>query len=110
MAAAVTRQEDRLSRSDASEAQGVGWLAPRGRDLLFAQVFQARQVVDTRSADDSENSFGHVASVMGQGHRGCRWRRPQGPASPSLRISAALAEERRGERGSFREFSRIFVR
>ena len=59
MALVVARQEHHRQAGHLADAQRAGRLAPRALDVLLAHVFQARQIVDARSADDAENGFGH---------------------------------------------------
>jgi hypothetical protein len=59
MAPAMARQEDDLGLADPPTPQHVGRLAPGARNRFLAPVCQARQIIDARSADDSENGFGH---------------------------------------------------
>ena len=47
MAASVAGQKDHFGRADFAETQGVGRLTPGRRDRLFAQIGEARQVIDT---------------------------------------------------------------
>ena len=57
VAASVAGQEHHLGRADLAEAQRVRRLAPRRRDVLFAQICEARQVIDARAADDPDDGF-----------------------------------------------------
>src|SRR6266705_2146500 len=62
MPLAVTRQEhDRQPRKGATR-ELRGRLAPRACDRFVADIFQARQVVDTRPANDAEHGLGHDVS------------------------------------------------
>ena len=59
MAAPVPRQEDGITPAHAAEPQDVRGLAPGRRDGLLADVLQARQIVDPRSADDADDRRTH---------------------------------------------------
>ena len=59
MAAAMARQEHRLRFANPPEAQGVGRIAPGGRNPLLAQVRQAGKIINARAADDPYDCFGH---------------------------------------------------
>src|ERR1019366_1819012 len=64
MAAPVAGQEHGGSRPDPAEVKPVRRVAPRRRHPFLAVVFESRQFIDARSADDSDDCFCHASSLF----------------------------------------------
>src|SRR5262249_10223745 len=59
MAAAMARAEDHRRAREAPDEIGVGGFAERRIEFLFAEVFDARQIVDAASADQPDPARAH---------------------------------------------------
>ena len=91
VALTVPRQKHHRQARDFADAQRSGRLAPWALDVLRTDLFQARQIVNARAANNAKHRFGHEITNSARSGRQMRiYCRPICRASPVKFGTASL--------------------